>query len=490
MQPLRSAFALIFAALLPWSIPAARASRQTSVPAAERGGAHELVVRVDPRVELVTLVARFAKFDEFNMPNSRSAYSERIERHFDALRAHPAVETLRTLRAEHGVSFDAVASFAVHLHSLERLELRAPPEASPESSGGRFDARWKPGPTRTFLEALRDFATRANAAAFFESEREYFAEVERRFHAQMSSSKALTWFDGFFGVKHGARYVATVGLLCGGGNYGVGVRLPGQPEEITPVFGCSAFDAAGVPVFDASYQSLFIHELCHSYTNPFVDEHVEALRAAGERIFASCAAAMKPQGYGNWRTVMYESLVRASVIRCRAVLEGAEAGEQQARDESKRHFLWAAGLAKLFAEYESCRELWPTFESFMPRVVAFFEDCAAKLPAPDADAPKLVGSSPANGDRAVDPSLAEMVFEFDRPMRDQSWSIVGPSQDQPDVVGKLRYDAERKRLTVPIKLEPGRSYRFWLNSERFKAFASAEGVPLAPVEFAFATAAK
>jgi hypothetical protein len=483
MQPLRSVLRAIFALLLPWG---ALEARQTPAPAPASPPQHEFSVRVDPRVELVTLVARFAKFNEFDMPNSRSAYSERIERHFAEQREHPVVGTLRALRAQHGVSFDALPSFAVHLDSIERLELRAPLEPRPE----RFDARWELAATRQFLTELRDFAKRADAAAFFASEREYFAEAERRFREQMSSSRALSWFDGFFGVKQGARYVATLGLLCGGGNFGVGVRLAGEPEELTPVFGCWTFDDSGTPVFDASYRSLFIHELCHSYTNPFVDAHEAALRAAGERIFASCADKMRSQSYGNARTVLYESLVRASVIRCRTVLEGEAAGAEQARDEAKRHFPWAAELAMLFGEYETDRANWPTFESFMPRVTAFFDEYAAKLPAPDVDAPKLVKSSPANGDRAVDPSLTEVVFEFDRPMRDKSWSIVGAPRDQPEIVGPLRFDSERKRLTVPVKLEAARSYRFALNSERFRSFVSAEGVPLAPVEFAFATAAK
>lgn len=38
-----------------------------------------------------------------------------------------------------------------------------------------------------------------------------------------------------------------------------------------------------------------------------------------------------------------------------------------------------------------------------------------------------------------------------------------------------------------MKLQPGRSYQFMLNSERFRGFQSREGVPLAPLPVHFKT---
>lgn len=444
-------------------------------------------VGVDPRVELLCIVARFAGFEEYDMPNSRSAYATRVEEHFGAQRGHPAVARMVVLRSLSGIGYDAVPSLALHLDGIERLELVAPLEPRPE----RLDARWQPAATLAFLEELRDFARASRAAHFFEDERDYYAEVERRFAERIAQSSALDWFDRFFGARAQASYRAIPGLLCGGGNYGLGVRLgDGRLESITPIFGCSRWDADGLPVFDEGYLSLFIHELCHSYTNPFVDRHEGRLRAAGERIFASCAERMRSQAYGTWKTMLYESLVRASVVRCRSVLEGEKAGREQAAYEVQRSFLWVPALAELFAAYEVEREQYPDFESFMPRVADFFDAWAKELPDPSASAPVLVSSTPASGAEEVDPSLVLLRFEFDRPMQPDSWSITGSPEEQPRMEGTPSYDAERRTLSVPVRLEPGRSYRLWLNSERFQGFKSAQGVPLAPVEIRFRTAAR
>lgn len=369
----------------------------------------------------------------------------------------------------------------MHLVDVRGLELRAPLEPWPE----RLDARWKPGDLPAFLELARDFAARSKALEFFAAEREFYAQVEQRFSSSVPRERGLVWLDSFYGAKPRMRCTALIGLLCGGMNFGVGVKLAGAPEELAPVLGCWEFDAQGQPVFGAAHGPLFLHEVAHSYANPLVERHFERLRAAGERIHASCAEVMRRQGYANARTVLCETLVRASVVRCRAALEGEAAGAQQAQAERKEHFVWVPALADLLATYESARERWSDLDAYLPSIAEHLDAYAAKLAELEAKRPKLVSSTPLNGAVDVDPALSVLVLTFDRPMRDQSWSIVGRPEDQPKITGKLRYDGSRKQLTVPVQLEPGKTYRFALNSERFQGFVSADGVPLAPLEFRF-----
>jgi hypothetical protein len=389
-------------------------------------------VTVDHEVELLSLVARFAGFREYAMLNSRSPYSEAIEAQFAALREHPAVEHLRALRTRDGVSYDAVASLALHLGPLPELAERvafdavAPDGAPPFES--RLDARWGGAQAREFVALLRDFAVEGRAMEFFASRAAYFEEVERRLAARLAESVALPWFDTFMGGRQGAVYRAIPGLLCGGQNYGAGVRFPdGAAEEITPIFGCSSFDTEGFPVFGEQYLPLFVHELCHSYTNPVVDRHFEQLAPLGERLFAARAERMRRQSYGSGRIVLYETFVRACVVRCRADTEGAQAGAEQAAKEVEAHFTWVPALAGALTEYSADRERFPTLATFMPRLT---EVLAAEVSTVERDAaaaatPMLVSANPGNGAVDVDPALKELTFTFDGPMLDRSWSVVG-----------------------------------------------------------------
>ena len=329
-------------------------------------------VQVDRRIELMTLLARLAGFQEFSQRNSASPYSQEVDERFADLAAHPAVETLRRLRQERGVGFDAIPAFAVHLN--EDWEARIPYAERPE----RLDERWSTEEAEAFLGLLLDFVIESGVEDFFDEQAAYYERVEARLRDGLKDDRSLDWFDEFFGAKPTARYVAIPGLLCGGGNFGVGVRFPDErPEEILPVFGCSQFDDEGLPVF-SGFQELFAHELCHSYTNQVVDQFAEQLRPAAEQIYPRVAERMRRQAYGNWRTMMYESVVRACVVRCLAATQGPEAAEQREEVEIANGFLWISELSALLGQYEAERDRWPTFVEFFPQVVTLFEGVAAE----------------------------------------------------------------------------------------------------------------
>jgi hypothetical protein len=441
-------------------------------------------VRVDRRVELLTLVARLAGFEEFNQPTSNSPYSRAAEAWFREQRDHPAVKRLRELRRTSGVSYDAIASLAVHLEDSVDLEERIPFDTPPE----RLDARWGGVKARLFLVELRDFVKVANSEGFFDGQEPLFASAAERLRAVIEKSRALPWFDRFFGARTGATYVAIPGLLCGGGNSGEGIRYPdGRDEEILPVFGCSSFDAEGIPTFGAEMAGLFVHELCHSYTNALVDRIGKAIDPPAQALFESAADAMKQQAYSNGRTVAYESLVRACVVRCRTVTEGEAAGKAQLAEEVGRGFAWLPALAAEIARFEGDRKQWPTFVDFLPQIVACFEREAERVKAAAEKAPRLVSISPRSGRTDVEAGDGQIVLQFDREMQTTSWSLVGDPAATPKSRGDPKWAADGRVVTFPVTLEPGRKYHFWLNRGAHQGFKSREGFALAPVEVEFTT---
>jgi len=446
---------------------------------------------VDRRVELLTLVARLADFGEFSMANAASPYARAADAWFREFRDHAAVKRLRELRRTRGVSYDAIASLAVHVEDSAGLEERIPFDRPPE----RLDARWGLEGARAFLDDLRDFVKVAKSEEFFDGQQQRFDAASARLRTVIEKNQALPWFDSVFGERRGARYCAIPGLLCGGGNYGVGVRFPakkdGSPsdeaEEILPVFGCSSFDADGVPVFGAEMGGLVVHELCHSYTNALVDRIAAQLEKPAGALFSTCADVMRQQAYADWKTMSYESLVRACVVRCRTVTEGDAAGKRQRDEEVARGFAWVPALADEIGRFEADRKQWPTFADFLPQIVACFEREAQHAKEQEAKSPHLVSMAPANGSRELAAGDGELVFTFDRAMRTDSYSVMGEPAKTPKARGKPTWDASGKVFTLPVRFEAGTSYRFRLNSETRQGFQSRDGVALAPVEITLAT---
>lgn len=458
--------------------PAAAATQTVEKPAVR--------VVVDPRVELICVVFRLAGHPEYNRGRIQ-AHVEDVEKHFGSYRDHAVVTLARKLRRTRGVSFDACMSMAVHLSDVETIGERVPFDPRPAG----LDSRWVLPEAREFQAELRTFAADSRFSEFFARHRPRYEIAEKRMQELLDKQAHLEWFPEYFGPRSGATFTVAVALLNGPSNYGARCLLPTGAEELYCILGAWEADAEGQPVFGSGVIETVVHEFCHSYTNPVIDRHEAELKPAGEKLFAQVSGAMARQAYGQWKTMLYESLVRACTIRYLRRHQGLVAAWWQTRNDQGRQFRWVGDLASLLAEYEQNRDRYPTLESFAPRIVAFFNSQADKIDREQvkasSSAPRVVSVSPADGATDVDPALGEIRVVFDRAMKDKAWSLVGDRKELPELLGEPAYDAARTTWTVPIRLQPERGYRFMLNSDRYQSFQSADGARLEPVTIRFQT---
>jgi hypothetical protein len=337
-------------------------------------------VTVDPRVELMAVIFRLAGNPEYSRCKIAS-YAKAVDEHFGPFRDHEAVKLARNLRRTRRVSFDAVMSMAVHVTSADRLEERIPLDPRPPS----LDARWRPDEARQFLAAARRFVKETSFKDFIEKQQKLYGSSVSRLEAVLTEHGHLEWFDEFFGPRPGASFRVFAGLLNGPNCYGARCSTADGKEELYCVLGVWKTDLSGMPSFDLTLVATVVHEFCHSYTNPIVDRHEAELKKAGEAIFPHVAAAMRRQAYGNWKTMIYESLVRACTVRYTRRHQGVIAAWWEIRHHTQRKFLWVGDLAELLGEYEKDRDKYPTLEDFAPRIVAFFDDYAPKFAKAQAE---------------------------------------------------------------------------------------------------------
>jgi RNA polymerase sigma factor (sigma-70 family) len=103
--------------------------------------------------------------------------------------------------------------------------------------------------------------------------------------------------------------------------------------------------------------------------------------------------------------------------------------------------------------------------------------------------PVVVRTVPAAGDVSVDATkTSEIRVTFSKDMADNSWSWSQISDETfPKITGKIRYDKDKRTCILPVKLEPGKTYVIWLNSEKFENFKDADGKPAVPYLLVFET---
>jgi hypothetical protein len=481
-------------------------------------------VAVDPRVELFSIICRLAGYNEYNWGHVES-YIKDVDAHFGPFRNHPVVELAKKLRQTQGMGYDGPMAMAVHLTDAIKLQTRVPLNPWPAS----LDRRWTETDAQEFLQAAREFVRDTSYQEFFAQHRPLYELAESRMRALLEKEGHWEWFTEFFGQRSPASFTATFGMLNGGCCYGVSCRTADGKKDLYCVLGVSKTDSQGQPEFTADMLPTIIHEFCHSHSNEFIDRHASAPQAAGQKLFAPVASAMMAQAY-DAKALLYESLVRACVVRYVRRYAGPEAAQKEIAEENARKFLWVGELSDLLSEYESHRGQYPTLEAFAPAIIRFFHDYADKLdktykleraeqekksklereeaekiraavfaaeqkkPRPelkalDGSPPRVVSITPADGDRKVDPDLKAVVVVFDRPMQDQTWAFMGvPDPPCPRGIGECAYDSSRSIWVLPIKLEPDNEYSFMLNAREMMAFKSQDGVPLVPVKVTFRTA--
>jgi hypothetical protein len=451
-------------------------SRKTSTPR----------VRVDPRVELVSVIFRLAGNPEYNQGRIPQ-YTRDVDTHFGPYKNHPVVKLAARLRRTRGVSYDACMSLAVHMEDGLAIRERVPFAPRPDT----LDSRWRPAEAREFLNNARQFAQETSFAQFFDQHKPLYATATSRMQEVLAQHGHLDWFDAFFGQRPHASFTVVLGMLNGGACYGPRCPNASGGVDLFCILGVWKTDTAGLPVFDASMLRTVVHEFCHSYTNAIVDRHEDELRAAGNQIYPHVESAMRRQAYSNWKTMMYESLVRACVVRYVRHYHGPQAAADEVRRQADRGFAWVGELSKRLDEYEAQRDKYPDLDSFVPRIVAFFNAYAGSFAQAQQKLaqkrPHIVSMTPSNGATGVRPGRTEIQVVFDRPMQNGSWSLVGSGPHFPKVAGKPSYDKKCVAWTVRVELQPNWSYQFMLNSSRFTGFRSREGVALEPVRVSFKT---
>jgi len=102
--------------------------------------------------------------------------------------------------------------------------------------------------------------------------------------------------------------------------------------------------------------------------------------------------------------------------------------------------------------------------------------------------PVVVKTVPEAGSSAVDPGTKEIRVTFSQPMQSGSWSWSTASKETfPQTTGKPNYQGDGRTAVLPVKLEHGKTYAIWLNSQRFRNFKGANGEPAVPYLLVFKT---
>jgi len=104
--------------------------------------------------------------------------------------------------------------------------------------------------------------------------------------------------------------------------------------------------------------------------------------------------------------------------------------------------------------------------------------------------PSVVKTVPQAGDTKVDPSLKEVRVTFSKDMLiREMWSWCSQSPETfPEIdKTKIRYLEDKRTCVLPVKLESGKTYIIWINTQKFNYFKDTKKNSAVPYLLVFQT---
>jgi hypothetical protein len=416
----------------------------------------ELNANVDERTELLSIIFRLAGAPEYSV-GKLPEYNKRIEKYFDSYRKHEVIKLAQKLKKTNGISYDAVMSIAIHLEIIDS-NIKLNKEYSEKS----LDKRWRKKDAERFVVALNDFYKKSNFRNFFDSNLDLYNLTIKRFDIVLNQIN-FSWFDNFFGVEPDDNYSIIVNLSNGWANYGPKTIDINGNEKRYAIIGADKVDSLGIPIFSNKIIPTIVHEFCHSFCNHLIDNNVKKIENSGKIIFSKVQNQMQKQAYGNHLTMLYEYLVRASVIK---YVEHIDTNRYSLNKsiaiELSKGFYFMNHLVEHLSVYELNRNKYESLKNFMPEIISLFDSIANNYSSFyntfHANCPSVEYTSIKNGSR-IDSSTKELVIRFNKPMHNSGYGFSygkGGKKNFP-VIEKVEW-LDNKTIKLSLDLERGKNY--------------------------------
>lgn len=339
-------------------------------------------IRVEPSetVELMSVIMTLTGAQEYNSSYIWPEYKKVVDERFADYKDHPAVKYAFKLRNEYGFAFDVPMKLAINSQikngefiyvdkrGLEVVKMTPP--------------RWSESEHKELIAAINLFYKESDFNDFFRSNKDLYLPVQETLEKLFNEALNLEWLSGFMGDKTKIDYTVALSYLAGNVSFGPDVKIGEDiiPRPIMGIFDRDGF-IAGNDYVSLRMPIVLIHEYLHPYCNPLIDKHYSELEPSGNVIFPLFEKQLQRQGCRTWKMVMYEALVRASVVAYMKSDDGFKdkVSGQIIYEEDECGFQWLGSLVDKLGEYDTNRDKYPTLESFMPEIVGFYNELAVKV---------------------------------------------------------------------------------------------------------------
>ena len=424
-------------------------------------------VHFDECVELMATIWRLSGSHEYNLCRVPK-YAQEVDDAFTEYKNHPVVELARQYQEESGISYDAVASYGLHLKVMDDESIVLDDRFS-EGGDTSFD-RWSDEQKKAFLEPLNDFYHRSGFHEWYLKHQDFYEAVEEAFE-DINGKVDYDWFNSYFGMQGGSQFRIVLSLLVGPNNYGCSAKLKDGSDMLSPVIGCCEATDYGDFHYDANMVlPIVIHEFCHHYCNSLNDKYWSLMSQSAEKVFKEKEEQLTQSAYGSPLIMMNETFVRASVIRYMVSHYPQVSEAALIKEEEGNGFILTRTLCESLKQYEQQRSSYATMSDFMPTIAKAVNDFDLKqYLKEEKKAAKLNAKYKVNikdGAKNIPSGMFTVVIKFSKPMVEGV--AMNPSSKAEFPAFKGYSWPNDKTLEVRFLLNPKSQYGFTVLGSFFR----------------------
>ena len=322
-------------------------------------------------VELLGVLSRLAKYEEYYYGDAPESYAWDIEQWFEPYMKHPVIEYYQGLRQQYGIAYDAPMSLAVRLAVEGGKIVKIKEQFAPGKDA--LDSRWSNVNMNEFLGKLNQFYTDTRFHEFFEQHQQYYQERLANFNDNVMSKVQDGWFNNFFGKQSNELFRVILGFANGVNNgYGAASHPQGKPSETFIIVGGSDTDFS-IPQnenYAASLGRMITGSLSSSVAAPIVDDMKKStvIGKVADKLYQNNKQLMSNAGMNDGAEVLGESLTSAASI-INMMQNGYDA--QQLRYQLSRettNYPWMPELVTALGDFAKNRGKYQSISDFYPQL--------------------------------------------------------------------------------------------------------------------------
>ena len=424
-------------------------------------GQVNIPIGFDERADLMSLIFRTAGANEYG-----SCYFDEYVNNLQPYisETDEVVKLAQKYREETGISYDAVADFALHLKISENGKFTLD-----DAFQDGIDQRWTEEQKQNFLVALNKYYAKSNFHQGYIKNVEIQKKAVEAFKQDVCQKMDLEWFDKFFGANNNPQFRIILSILNGPNNYGCNAQMKDGSFLLSPFIGCCSMDSLQNPVYRANaVLPIVIHEFCHAYCNPQIMRFWSDMQAKATEVYKANALTLTQMAYGDAKTMMCETFVRSCVIRYFLNHYPQVSVDDLLAEEAD--FYLTRTMVESLGKYEQNREQYPTIESYMPQLINdinqfnlknFLKEQKKDLKANA----RVVKCSIKNGAKNVPSGKIELKITFSKPMQQMIALGYGNSDGaflefDKNIEHTFTWSKDCKTTTVYLNLQPNTHYSF------------------------------